>query len=37
MQILDAKARTPKWFPRLIEESCTKALELSRILEIGKI
>jgi hypothetical protein len=37
MQILDAKARTPKWFPRLIEGSCTKALELSRILDIGKI
>jgi hypothetical protein len=37
MQILDAEARTPNWFPRLIDDSCKKALELSRKMEIGKI
>jgi len=37
IQILDAKARTPKWFPRIINDSCTKALELSRLLQISKI
>ena len=37
IQILDAKARTPQWFPRLISDSCTKALELSRLLDVSKI
>jgi hypothetical protein len=37
MQMLDAKARTPKWFPDLIDSSCNKALELSRLLKISKI
>ena len=37
MQTLDERARTPKWFPSLINDSCAKALELSRLLEISKI
>jgi hypothetical protein len=37
MQMLDAKARTPKWFPGLIDSSSTKALEISRLLDIGRI
>ena len=37
MQTLDEKARTPKWFPSLINDSCANALELSRLLEISKI
>lgn len=36
-QILDARARTPKWFPRLIEESCTRALQLSRSIDVDRI
>jgi hypothetical protein len=37
MQMLDASARTPKWFPRLIDRSCAKALKLSNELEISSI
>jgi hypothetical protein len=36
-QILDARARAPKWFPRLIDESCTRALQLSRSIDVGRI
>jgi hypothetical protein len=37
MQMLDAKARAPKWFPQLINDSCTTALETARLLDSSRI